>query len=196
MLVKQLMNNTSPQSGARPQQDKKLYHVPRKNEHGKKNYNWDWDEHKNRLFPKQIEIQTSEFHEETKNYLQLRRHTHATPNESLKIPKAIINREVPQIKKVELIREQIRRIESTTATEQQKIKARLLEHDHYFQQQNQQILREMKVLNPKAKNLNLNMPKLRETIEKHHLKEEEQMALTELNQVKQKMNLLRALEID
>lgn len=109
-----------------------MFQIPRRNEHGKKRHDWDWDEHKNRLFPKHIEIQTTEFHEETKNYLQLRRHTHATPNEMYKVPRAITDREVPQIKKVELIREQIRKIETSTATEQQKIKARLLEHDHIY----------------------------------------------------------------
>lgn len=56
--------------------------------------------------------------------------------------------------------------------------------------------REMKVLNPLTKNLNLNMPRLKENMEKQQLKEEEQLALTELNQLKMKMNLLKALEIN
>lgn len=67
------MNNTSPNSTKNLNNGvdvKKLYRVPRRNEHRPRNHEWGWDDNKNRLITKHVQVETSEFHDETFNYLK------------------------------------------------------------------------------------------------------------------------------
>lgn len=89
------------------------------------------------------------------------------------IPKVLTDGQVSQYEKVELIRQQMRKIESNTEGEQKRIKARLLEKDEQLYKQNQQMIKDLKKVHPQAKQYSANFPKLKEANQKHHLKEEE-----------------------
>lgn len=88
---------------------------------------------------------------------------------------------MPQFEKIELIRQQIRRIENQAEGEQKKIKARLLEKDEQLFKQNQQMIKDLKKVHPQAKEYSANFPKLKDSNKQQRLKEEEQMVLSELS---------------
>ena len=80
----------------------------------------------------------STYHDQTKDYLvniRHRRNTHSvTVEQKQMLPKAITDREIPNIKKIADIREQMRKIEQKTESEKLKVKARLIEKDERFYQ--------------------------------------------------------------
>jgi hypothetical protein len=79
------------------------------------------------------------------------------------------DRKQSNIAKVDIIRDQIRRIENKTVAEQSRIKARLLEKDEIYRTRNRMIQREIQKANPKAKNYVAKLPTLQENNKKHHL---------------------------
>ena len=81
----------------------------------KNNINWKWDKSLNRLCREKDKVQPTEFHQETMNYIRSKRKTlDGSPQQSysMDIPKKLtIKGKIDNYEKVDLIREQMRKIE-------------------------------------------------------------------------------------
>jgi len=81
----------------------------------KNNINWKWDKSLNRLCREKGTLQPTEFHQETMNYIGRKRKTvDGSPQQSysMDIPKKLTMKgKIDNYEKVDLIREQMRKIE-------------------------------------------------------------------------------------
>lgn len=106
---------------------------PYVNENYEDRYHWKWDTKLNRLMQEQEKPKVGQFHKETVDYIAKRRRKTQSANAmELPLPKALGDKRLSQQEKVDLIREQMKKIEKMKEDQQFRIKAKHLEDQHFL----------------------------------------------------------------
>ena len=172
----------------------------------KPNVNWKYDKNGNRLLAQVAKPEPTVFHKETSEYLEkLRQRRDLVEPQSLiasqQLNKQFASLSVSPYQKVALIREQVRKIEQQAQKKEHIIKARVLEQQEREFHANQMLIKEIKGT---KNNYPLQHLRRNTTIAAHlgdinkftknKTKHEEDYALTEIEKLRNKINLLSAFE--